>query len=372
MKKQKIFFITPNLVKGGAQRVVCSLSNYFDDHNFSVGMIVLGQGIKAGEEIAYPINKDVNTFILSDRDGRYSVFYRLYFAFSMLFKFFYYIIKYSPSHIISFTTAANIWTGVVAKILGIPYIVSERTIPDRTINKFHPIKSKIVCWLYKKSSAIVVPSKGLKDELLKNKNLQDAKNLKVIRNPVTTFKTLSGIPVHYKPFILAVGRLHFVKGFDLLINAYNELKINDIDLIIVGDGEEREKLQKQISSLGLNNSVFLVGKKDNMQDYYSQSKLFVLSSRNEGYPNVLIEAMSFGCVSVAVDCITGPSEIIENGINGMLIENGNVSLLSKTMAALLQDDVLRANMSVEARRIGEANSMSAISSMWKSLIIQHD
>jgi len=372
MKKQNIVFITPNLVRGGAQRVVCSLGNYFDDNNYNVSLLVLGQGLRKGETIAYPINKDVKIYILSDRDGRYSLFYRVYFALALFFKLLYYFVKLSPSHVISFTTAANIWTGIIAKILNIPYIVSERTVPDRTINLFHPIKSKLVCWLYKTSKAIVVPSEGMKDELLKIKNLTDAKNIIVIRNPVSTFNSLSSTPVHHKPFILAVGRLHFVKGFDLLIDAFSELKNKDIDLLFVGEGDEREKLQKQISSLGLNNSVFLIGKKDNMQDYYNQGKLFVLSSRNEGYPNVLIEAMSFGGVCIAVDCVTGPSEIIKNEINGMLIANNNKMILAETIDKVLADNILMSKVSTEAKLIGEANSMNAIANMWKKLIINHD
>jgi len=359
----KLFFVIPFLTKGGAQRVVCNLSNYFNNKNYRVTIFVLNQC-----EIGYHLDAGVKVVFLNHRKGRENIFYRIFFAVSIFFKLFYHIVKSQPKHIISFTTTANLWTGILSTILRIPYIVSERTVPERTINAYNPIAGKIVCWLYKKATAIVVPSKGMVAELRKNKNLVDTSNIHVIRNPVSIFKDPSNVSVHPKPFILAVGRLHFVKGFDLLINSYNDLKTNDLDLIILGDGTEREKLAKQISSLGLNNSVFLVGRKENVQDYYDQCELFVLSSRNEGYPNVLIEAMNAGCASIAFDCVTGPSEIIENKINGLLIDNGNKALLTQAMRELLADENLKETISKKARLIGEANSMEALALEWEKLI----
>jgi len=365
--KPKLFFVIPFLTKGGAQRVVCNLSNYFNNKNYLVTIFVLNQC-----EIGYHLDGGVKVVFLNHRKGRENIVYRVFFAFSIFFKLFYHIAKSSPKHIISFTTTANLWTGILSTILQIPYIVSERTVPERTINAYSPIASKIVCWLYKNATAIVVPSKGMVAELRKNKNLLHANNIHVIRNPVSIFKDPSGVSVHPKPFILAVGRLHYVKGFDLLIDSYNDLKINNLDLIILGDGTVREKLTKQISSLGLTNSVILVGRKENVQDYYDQCELFVLSSRNEGYPNVLIEAMNAGCASIAVDCVTGPSEIIENKVNGILIENGNKVVLTKAIRELLADETLKETISKNARKIGEANSMEALAQDWEKLIKNHD
>ncbi|MDB5014302.1 MAG: group 1 glycosyl transferase [Daejeonella sp.] len=364
--KPNLFFIIPYLTKGGAQRVVSNLSNYFSTKDFAVTIFVINQC-----EIGYHLNDGIKVVFLNNRQDRENILHRVYFALSIFFKLFFNILTKSPKHLIAFTTSANMWTAILGNLLNVPYIVSERTVPDRTINAFHPFIGKIVCWLYKRATAIVVPSKGMVAELRKNKYLTNADNIHVIRNPVSVFRDPSGVSVHPRPFILAVGRLHYVKGFDMLIDSYNDLKNNELDLIILGDGVEREKLTKQISDLGLNDSIFLVGRKENVQDYYDQCELFVLSSRNEGYPNVLIEAMNAGCASIAVDCVTGPSEIIENEVNGILIENGNKVLLTQTMKSVLADPELKETISTNAKLIGAANSMEALAHEWERLIDNH-
>jgi glycosyltransferase involved in cell wall biosynthesis len=278
-------------------------------------------------------------------------------------------VKESPDYLIGFTTTANMWAGIVGSIVKIPYIVSERNVPSRTIAQFNPLVKRFVQYLYKKASAVVSPSEGIQDQLQAMNALKDLDNYHVIRNPVTPFSPLTGVNVHHNPFILAVGRLQDVKGFDLLINAFKALDSQTTDLIIVGDGPARKNLLELTQKLNLTNRVHLPGRKSNMQDYYDQCEIFVLSSRNEGYPNVLIEAMSSGCASVAFNCETGPSEIIADGINGMLVENGNVERLAEAINAVVNDPTLREKLASNAKLIGAANSIDKIGKKWEELII---
>ena len=99
-------------------------------------------------------------------------------------------------------------------------------------------------------------------------------------------------------------------------------------------------------------------------------RLFVLSSRNEGYPNVLIEAMSAGCACIAFDCETGPSDIIKHGVNGMLVENGNIESLTKAIDLLSSDILLKESLALNATSIGAANSIEEIAQQWEELILQ--
>ena len=125
--------------------------------------------------------------------------------------------------------------------------------------------------------------------------------------------------------ILNVGRLTPDKRQDLLIQAwYKNKHKNDWKLWIVGDGEKKNELQLQIESLGLSNSVELLPATKNIDSIYRQASFFAFSSRFEGFGLVLLEAMSYGIPCLAFDCPSGPRDIIDDGINGFLVDNGNI------------------------------------------------
>ena len=201
---------------------------------------------------------------------------------------------------------------------------------------------------------------------------KDLDNFRLIRNPINVFPRPSGNSVNKRSFILGVGRLNYIKGFDLLIDAYSKIQTDNIDLIIVGDGNEFRNLKVQIEKLGLEDCVKLHGAKDNLQDYYDQAEIFVLPSRNEGYPNALIEAMSFGCPCIAVDCEFGPSEIIENEINGILVKKSSSADLSAAIKYVLENSSLRKKIARNAQLIKQTNSMKNISTNWGDLILTPD
>jgi len=354
--KPKIFFIIPFLTKGGAQRVVCNLSNHFITKNYSVFILILNEC-----KIGYLLDDRIKViFLIKGRST--NLFSRLKNVVLTFAKFYSLIKTESPDYVISFITSANIWAGLLCNMFRIPYLVSERTVTTRTLDTYGFVFKKVVRFFYRKSKAIVVPSIGIRNELVAKHDLH---NVTIIKNPITVFNTVSDERVHNRPFILAVGRLNFVKGFDLLIEAFNRLESKSVDLLIVGDGKERSRLEQLVTDKGLSESIFFPGRKDNMQDYYSQCTLFVLSSRNEGYPNVLIEAMSAGCSCVAFDCQTGPSEIIETGRNGVLVENGNVAMLANSINYLLKDNSLRHQLGLEARSIAQGNSIQEIACQWE-------
>jgi glycosyltransferase involved in cell wall biosynthesis len=177
--------------------------------------------------------------------------------------------------------------------------------------------------------------------------------------------------VNQRRFILGVGRLSYVKGFDQLIIAFNNAKIKDVDLLIVGDGEERDNLTRLIDDLCMNERVKLVGARSDLQNYYSQAEMFVLPSRNEGYPNALVEAMSLGCPCIAMDCEFGPSEIIDDGRNGLLIKANTIDELSSVMTTLINDTVLKGSLSRQASEINKTNHPDIILKEWENLIFKH-
>ncbi|WP_457969751.1 glycosyltransferase family 4 protein [Acinetobacter calcoaceticus] len=147
-----------------------------------------------------------------------------------------------------------------------------------------------------------------------------------IPNPTTYEKTNCRANLNSK-IVLAVGRLTNVKGFDLLLKAWQQIcKSNDFWMLyIVGGGPEEDNLKNLAIKMGINQRVVFTGMIADVHKYYEKSSLFCLSSRNEGLPMVLLEAQSYGLPIVAFDCDTGPSDLIQHNINGFLVKPEDIS-----------------------------------------------
>jgi glycosyltransferase involved in cell wall biosynthesis len=163
----------------------------------------------------------------------------------------------------------------------------------------------------------------------------------------------------------------YIKGFDQLIEAFGMAKLDDTDLIITGDGPEKGNLTCLAYNLGLRDRVIFAGAQNNLQDYYSQAEMFVLPSRNEGYPNALVEAMSFGCPCIAMNCEFGPAEIIIDHQNGLLVPAGDKTALSNAINTLAGTPYLRKFIGANAAQIKDTNSKHAVFKKWDSLILKH-
>lgn len=363
-----VFFIINSLGGGGAERVLCNLANTFHRKRYKVAIICLNY-----TKSAYTLEQGIPVSYLVGRRGSDHIIYRLFYAVQTYLKLVFILLRNRPKCVVSFMTTSNLWSGLACSVVNIPFVVSERTTPDHTVNQFNPLLKRIAFLIYNKSKGIVIPAKGMSEGFKRNKSFSKLNNFVTIHNAVDSDSFISNKPIYpNKRFILGVGRLDRNKGFDVLINAYNKLSLTDIDLLISGEGPERQLLTKQIEDLGLSDKVKLVGFKHNIQDYYSQADLFVLASKNEGYPNALIEAMSVGCPSIATNCEFGPPEIIEHRVNGMLVEVDNVSELAEAIREVLNSPDLRYTISMNGRRIKDTNSESNISSKWEKLIFSHE
>jgi glycosyltransferase involved in cell wall biosynthesis len=362
-QKKKLFFIIPSLVGGGAERVLISLANHFNTLDYESIIISLNNCVPA-----YEIACGIQVLYLVNRK-KDSPLFRVYYVLQTFFKLLKYLIKEKPVCSVSFITSANVWAGLTCNLTRTPYVVSERTSPNRSINKFGYFQNHLTATLYKRSKAIVVSASGVEQCLRENKEFEKLKNICKINNAVSLFEPLTNKKVHYRKFILGVGRLTYVKGFDILINAFSKANLQDVDLLIVGEGEERANLICQIYNLGLRDRVILVGAKTNLQDFYTQAELFVLPSRNEGYPNALVEAMSFGCPCVAVNCEFGPAEIIINNSNGILVDDSSVASLSNAISNLIENPDLKHLLGENALNINKTNNAQQILQKWESLVL---
>jgi glycosyltransferase involved in cell wall biosynthesis len=362
---KKLFFVINSLEGGGAERTLSVVANSLSQkQNIDVSIICLNKASPA-----YEINPKIKIISLINGRNSENILNRIKYVGLIYFKLVSLLLKEKPYYVISFMTTANLWTGLACGLIKVKFIVSERTTPDRTINSYSYLLRKLSFLVYQNSRAIVVPAQGIADRIKKHSSFKNLNNFKLIRNPLNPFPLPSKKSVNDKKFILAVGRLNYVKGFDILIDAFSKIQKQDIDLIILGEGNEFHNLKNQIDNLNLLNRVKLLGFKSNLQDYYSQAKLFVLASRNEGYPGALIEAMSFGCPCIAVNCEFGPSEIIKHGENGILVEQHNQTQLISAMNILLKDNQLRKKIAIKAQDIKQTNSLESISNNWNNLIL---
>ena len=166
--------------------------------------------------------------------------------------------------------------------------------------------------------------------------------------------------------IIAVGRLHPQKGFDILISAAKDVfdKYPDWHLNIFGEGKLKDALQSQIQTLGLQRNIFLKGYTDNINGEFAKSAFFVLSSRYEGFPMVLVEAMSLGMPSVAFDCPEGPAQLLAEG-GGILVEKENISKLSEAMVYMIEHPDFRQKCSKHREFIKEHLSPKVIYEKWR-------
>ena len=175
----------------------------------------------------------------------------------------------------------------------------------------------------------------------------------------------------HRNLILASGRLHKFKQFDLLIKAFCCIKNehHNWDLVILGEGEEREHLDNLLIELKARDRIFLPGSVGNMSDWYQRADLFILSSSVEGFPNVLLEAMSYELPCISFDCDTGPRDMIQNGVNGILVSpQEDEQGLSEAMQSLIADESFRRKMANNSAHIRDKYSVDTIMQKWNNVL----
>lgn len=171
--------------------------------------------------------------------------------------------------------------------------------------------------------------------------------------------------------VIAVGRLDYQKGFDRLIEAWEivqkEKKYSDWRLDIFGQGEWFDMLQKMIVDLKLSETAQINKPTNQIEHEYGNSSLIVMTSHYEGFGMVLVEAMACGVPAIAFDCKCGPKDIIQEGVNGLLVPDNDIAGLARAMMRLMENETLRKRLSENAKAIVDTYSEEAVMSKWVSL-----
>lgn len=347
----KVTFIIGSLQSGGAERVLTTLANHWVQKGWDITILTFSSA-KSFYELDSRVKR---VSLLSNYKSSYSALQNLYTLYGLRT-----IIKKEKSDIfISFITLMNLFVLISTLGLKVPLIISERNYFDQLTNKVKGFLRKI---LYPKADGMVV----LSDYDYKKYPTVESK--KIIFNLLNKKKLLDVKFEDKKNIAIAVGSLTQQKGFDMLIPALSKVNLENWKFYIIGEGSERVALELLVKEYGLADKVFLIGRKNNIFDYFKEASIFVLSSRYEGFPNVLAEAMAHGCASVAFDCKTGPADMIQDNLNGLLADANNITDLAGKIELLIADKNLREKFFNNAIRIREILDIDTITQSWESYI----
>jgi glycosyltransferase involved in cell wall biosynthesis len=259
----------------------------------------------------------------------------------------------NPDFVISFLDVTNQTTLLASWGLATKRVATQRVDP-RFAERGSPIWEALSSFLYEHADRVLY---------LDDKQAAWAKarwrrwRIGSIVNPLTRIQIgpldrVGHALISSAPHIaVAMGRFARQKGFDLLLEAFARIKdeVVDWNLLILGEGELRDSLELLIGRLELTGRVLLPGGFPRPHDILAQCDLFVMSSRYEGLPNAMAEAMACGLTAISFNCLSGPAELITDGINGRLVENGNVIEFAKALKELMQNANERRVMGERAR-----------------------
>lgn len=355
----RLLVVRPTLGQGGADRVTLTLLEALDRRRFAPELVLLRRRGAWLDRVPADVPVD-------DLGGR-----RLWTAWLPLARR---LRRRPPDVVLSTSSGANVVAALAHRLAGsgARLVLSERNV---LVRDQAPLKRALLLAakrrLYRRADAVTAVSRGVADDLRRRLGVP-AERLRVVYNPVVTAELAAqaAAPARHpwlaapEPVVLAAGRLVPAKGFDVLLHAFAELRARrPARLLILGEGPLREELLAQAERLGVGADVDLPGFDPNPFAAMARCAVFVLSSRFEGLPGVLIQAMACGAAVVATDCPAGPAEIVESGADGLLVPVDEPRTLAAALSELLDDDDLRrrlgARAAVAAQRFAAAGSLAA-------------
>jgi len=348
---------------GGAERVAALLCNHWAQAGHEILLVPTFSG---RGECVYPLDESVRLEYLADRvrstSGSTWNKVRRLLALRQMIR------SERPDVVLSFLPHVNVAGLVVSGGLGVPVVVSERIFPpmlpvsrplERLRRLTYPMASSVVvqtsqglAWLHRtipRSQGTVIPNPVVYPLPVGQPELRPADVLRSERQ-----------------VLLAVGRLTKQKRLDLAVEGFAHLaaKHQDWDMVILGEGAEREALEKMRTRLGLDERLYLPGRVGNLGDWYQRASLYVLTSWFEGFPNTLLEAMAYGLPTVSVDCETGPADLIEDGLNGRLVPQSDQVSLVEALDALMRDSATSTRLGEAAAKVRERFSIDRVGEQW--------
>jgi glycosyltransferase involved in cell wall biosynthesis len=343
------------------ERVMSELASYFC-HNKETEIHLILYGRKP--ELFYEIPEKIN--IYKPRTN-FNNRLRLIYTIGRLIFLRKTVRKIDPDAVLSFGEYWNSFVLLALLNCHFPVYISDRCSPDRKFKWYHQIVRK---WLYPKAKGIIAQTAKAKELYRIQFN---HRNISVIGNPVKPVGTGN---TQREKIVLSVGRLIYSKNHDKLIELFCSLDLPEWKLVVVGGDALKQnnmkRLQNLVNSLDAESRVILTGYRKDLDTFYQKSSIFAFTSVSEGFPNVISEAMSAGLPVIAFDCVAGPSEMIDDDINGYLIPVENYRMFAQKLTRLMNDGELRENMGKEASKSVKKFEISNIASRYYDFITDHE
>ncbi|WP_310490199.1 glycosyltransferase family 4 protein [Chamaesiphon sp. VAR_69_metabat_338] len=358
----KVTLVIYGLSGGGAERVMSILANYWVERGWEVTLMML---VDATQSCFYPLDPRIQLKSLGLAKSSANWLTAIYHTWQRVMRLRREIIADKPDVVISFMTAVNVYAILAGWNLDIPTIVGEHTYPGATdANKIWQLLMK---WFYRYADRIAVLTQNAVPFYPATQGYRTIVLPNPVLSPPPAVPTPRLLPVHS---LIAVGRLDPRKGFDLLLRAFHQIRDRypDWQLTILGEGAIRAELEDLRSQLQLTDCVHLPGAVQNVPDYLYQADLFVLPSRVEGFPMALCEAMACGVPVLAADCLSGPRDIIEDGVNGILVPPEDVDALAAGLDALMSDPAKRQYLAQNAPQVLDRFGLERIAQLWTEAI----
>ncbi len=363
-------------VRAGTERVISDKMNWLAEHGHRVSLVTYEQG---NHPLAFSLHPDIMVNDLDTRFFTLSVlpFYRRIFEFYIMRNLFAkrlqrIVDETNPDVIVTTTYSLKLATDIVrlsTKACNVMEshtacfsVGKEQDFQDKPVIKF--FAKLFDKWYFRSVSSfdlLIVLTDGDGKDWSRYTD-----NIKVIPNPVTYYpEEIDPKKIYHR--IICVARLTYQKGLDMLVDAFAKIggKYPEWHVDIYGDGEDKEKLFAQINRLGLDDKINILPPTNNIYQEYQNSDFYVLSSRYEGYPLVLNEAMSCGTPCVAFRCKYGPEDAIVDKESGLLVKDGDVDELSKKMEWMIVHGQERLEMGKKARLSAARYKKDVVMQAWE-------
>jgi len=350
----KLALVISSLRRGGAEGVLARIANGLAARGHAITLVTLSA---ARPEL--PLDKAVAWVTLDAAAPSSGSLQALVRNAARLLALRRSLMRLKPDAVLSFMDTTNVLT-LLAVGLSLPVIVSERVHPE--LHDTGPAWRFLRGLTYPWSRLIVVQTRAACRSLPERLRAKT----RVIPNAVAAPAVPAGASGRPGGLLVAMGRLERQKGFDLLLRAFAAVENRaGWKLVIHGEGSERPALEALREELGLRDEVDLPGRTEEPQAALSAGDLFVLSSRFEGVPNALTEAMACGLPAVAFDCPCGPADILRDGLDGILVPPGDIPGLALALQHLMADQALRREYGANARSVVFRFSEATVMDLWE-------
>ena len=362
MAKPRILFVLSSLGGGGAERVASVLLNAWAEQGEDVGLLTLS----TRRDDHYGLHEKVSRTRLDMIYPSSNLLQAIAANWRRVRELRHEIGAYRPDVVVVFIETINVLVLAALIGTGIPVVVSERVDPRHyRIGRLRRIGRRLA---YPFARALVVQTPSVANWARWRVSRQ---RVHIIPNPIADLPDVDPETARQKT-VVAVGRLAPQKGFDLLLKAFamSGARSKGWHLTILGEGDARRELEKLAVELGVDADVNLPGLVEEPWGWLEHAGIFVLSSRFEGFPNALLEAMGMGCAVVSADCPSGPADIITHEHNGLLVPVADVPELARAMDRLADAPQLRERLGEQAIAVRREYQANRIAQQWLDLLVK--